>query len=77
MNTEQLLALYDIQERRDSQHPSYRREATPEVVRYVSRDPSRLSFITYSLLTADNADQIIQLRRIQNTLQRPDADTIM
>lgn len=60
MDIEQVLALYDVQERRGGEHPSYRRETTPEVVRYVSRDPSRLSFITYSLLTADNADQIIQ-----------------
>ncbi len=56
----EILALYDQQERINSKHPSYRCEKTAEIVRHVSLDPSRLSFILYSDLTADNADRVIQ-----------------
>jgi len=33
MEREEILALYDEQERRQGEHPSYQREVTPEVVR--------------------------------------------
>ena len=52
--------LFDDQERKNSVHPSYRRETAPGVVRHVSADPTRLSFIIHSDLTAANADQVIQ-----------------
>lgn len=60
MNNREILQLYDEQERRNGVHPSYQREAAPGVVRHVQSDPSRLSFIIYSDLTAANADQVIQ-----------------
>lgn len=60
MNTTEILALYDIDERKNAEHPSYQREVTPELTRHVSKDKTRLSFITYSTLTAENADAIIQ-----------------
>ena len=60
MKVEEILALYDEQERRHSSHPSYRRETSRGVVRHVHDDPSRLSFIIYSDLTEANADEIIE-----------------
>ena len=60
MNTAEVLALYDVDERQNSEHPSYHLQKTAEVVRHVSKDATRLSFITYSNLTAENADTIIQ-----------------
>ncbi|MBK7896666.1 MAG: hypothetical protein WAS33_19625 [Candidatus Promineifilaceae bacterium] len=60
MNREQILALYDEQERKNSEHPSYRREVADGVVRSISKNPSRLSFIIYSQLTAETADAAIQ-----------------
>ena len=60
MNKNEILALYDDQERKNSIHPLYKREEAGPVVRNVSRDPSRMSFIIYSDLTTANADQVIQ-----------------
>lgn len=60
MNREQILALYDEQERKNSAHPSYRREVADGVVRSVSKNPRRLSFIIYSQLTEETADAAIQ-----------------
>ena len=60
MNREEILALYDVQERKNSEHPSYRREVADGVVRSVSNNPKRLSFIIYSELTAETADSAIQ-----------------
>ncbi|MDX1414144.1 MAG: GNAT family N-acetyltransferase [Candidatus Promineifilaceae bacterium] len=60
MNTEEILTLYDDQERKNSTHPSYRREEAGPVVRHVSKDPSRLSFIIYTDLNEDNADKAIR-----------------
>ena len=60
MNIEEILALYDEQERVQSEHPSYRREVTPEVVRSIAHKLERYSFIMYSRLNVANADTIIQ-----------------
>lgn len=60
MNKDEILQLYDAQERQNSAQPSYRRETAPGVVRHVCTDPSRSSFIIYSDLTAANADSIIR-----------------
>jgi hypothetical protein len=60
MNVEEILALYDEQERKQGDHPSYQREVLPEVVRHIARRPERYSFVIYSQLTAGNADAIIQ-----------------
>lgn len=62
MNKNEVLRLYDEQERRSSVHPSYRRETAVGIVRHVHPDPARLSFIIYTDLTAANADQIIQVQ---------------
>ena len=60
MNIEEILALYDEQERVQSEHPSYRREVTQEVVRSIAHKLERYSFIMYSRLNVANADTIIQ-----------------
>lgn len=60
MNRSEILSLYDEQERKNSVHPLYRREEIGHVVRHVSHDSSRISFIIYSDITAENADQVIQ-----------------
>ncbi|MCB8944859.1 MAG: N-acetyltransferase [Ardenticatenaceae bacterium] len=60
MNTEEILALYDQQERIHAEHPSYRREVTAETVRAMAHRPERYSFVIYSKLNEDNADAIIQ-----------------
>lgn len=67
MNVTEILALYDEQERKNGEHPSYVREVTPEVVRAVSKQPERLSFVIYSKLNEANADQVIaaQIARFQ------------
>lgn len=59
METNEILALYDEQERRLSRHPSYERQETAEIVRHVHPDKTRRSFIIYSDLTAVNANDII------------------
>ena len=59
MNTKEILALYDEQERRSSRHPSYERQETAEVVRHMHSSKTRRSFIIYSDLTAVNANDII------------------
>lgn len=60
MNKNDILRLYDEQERQNSLQPSYQREKTARVVRHVHPDPTRLSFIIHTDLTAANADQTIQ-----------------
>ncbi len=71
MNIHEILALYDEQERKNSIHPSYRREISTGVVRHVSPDTARRSFIIYSDLTEANADHIIeeQIRWYQNDVK--------
>ena len=59
MKIEEILALFDEQERRLSRHPSYDRQETAEVVRHVHSGKTRRSFVIYSDLTAVNADDII------------------
>ncbi|MCL4871464.1 MAG: hypothetical protein KJ063_21090 [Anaerolineae bacterium] len=60
MKREEILALYDKQERMQGNHPSYRQEVTPEVVRAIANRLERYSFVIYSQLTPTNADAIIQ-----------------
>ncbi|VAW33706.1 hypothetical protein MNBD_CHLOROFLEXI01-1138 [hydrothermal vent metagenome] len=52
MNREEILALYDEQERKNNSQPSHIREVAGKVVRHVSKEPAQLSFVTYSDLTA-------------------------
>lgn len=60
MNRKEILALYDDHERKNSEHPSYRREEDGGIVRHISKNPARLSFITYTRLTEETADAVIQ-----------------
>ena len=60
MNKQEILALYDEQERIGGEHPSYRREVTPEVVWAIAHRPERYSFVIYSRLNEQNADAVIQ-----------------
>lgn len=60
MNREKILNLYDEQERKNSEFPSYRREVADGVVRSVTQNPSRLSFVLYSELSEETADAAIQ-----------------
>lgn len=59
LGVNEVLALYDAQERKNGEHPSYQREETPQVVRQVSHNRERLSFVIYSKLTEQNADRVI------------------
>ena len=58
MNIKQVLALYERDERRERVWPGMTREATPHVIRQIDI-PGRESFIIYSSLTAETADQAI------------------
>lgn len=61
MNDDELLALYDWEQRQDLIIPGARREVVGEVVRFVDETPAAAAnFILYSQLTADNADQVIR-----------------
>lgn len=61
MTQDDLLALYDQEQRREALFPSVRRDAAGPVVRYVDELPSgEVNFVLYSQLTAANADAVIQ-----------------
>jgi GNAT superfamily N-acetyltransferase len=61
MTDDELLALYDQEQRRDPQFPGARREAAGEVVRYVDETAvAEANFVLYSRLTTANADRVIQ-----------------
>ena len=60
MNQNELLALYDQEQRYEATFPGFRREATGAVVRYLDeRSPGDVNFVLYSKLTPDNADAVI------------------
>src|SRR5512140_2458428 len=59
MNNEELLALFDVEQRRDVIWPDGIREATPEVVRH--RHPQRKNVVVlYSDLSEATADPVIR-----------------
>lgn len=60
MQLAKILALFDEQERRVGVHPMYRREAAGDVVRHVTYQPERLSYVAYSRLTAATANPAIE-----------------
>ena len=61
MGKNELLALYDQEQRREITFPDIRREAVGPVVRYVDERPSGdANFVLYSQLTPDNANAVIQ-----------------
>ncbi|MBA3871186.1 MAG: hypothetical protein H0X30_18745, partial [Anaerolineae bacterium] len=58
LSPEELRALYDHDQRINFEEPGIRREVTPYTVRQINEnDPE--SFLIYSKLTPENADQII------------------
>ncbi len=59
MNDSQLLALYDREMRIELDHPGMIKEAGPDLVRFLRPGPG-MSFISYSRLTAENADERIR-----------------
>lgn len=63
MDLQQLLALYDLEERIKVEFPDQRREETPTVIRHVSLDPSesaRCGFLLYSQLSEATVEPAIQ-----------------
>jgi hypothetical protein len=60
MEINELLELYDRDQRIESEDPRYRREESTGVVRQVPLMPDRLGFVTYSHLDEQNADAAIR-----------------
>ena len=58
MDVNQLLALYDRHQRIEIEHQGMRREAVPEIVRYIA-EKHGTGIVLYSRLTDANADRII------------------
>ena len=56
VNTDQLLALHDQQQRIEVEYRTMRREATPEVIRHVALKHGE-GMVLYSRLNAANADR--------------------
>jgi GNAT superfamily N-acetyltransferase len=60
MNKQHIIDLYDQDQRKDVVYPGMRREVTPDVVRHVETAPNGEGVVTYSQLTAANADAVIR-----------------
>ena len=60
MNTSQIIALYDQDQRRDVEYPNTRREVTSTLVRHLGMSDSSEGFIMYSQLNDANADDTIR-----------------
>ncbi len=58
LSPEQLRALYDHDQRLNFEEPGVRREVTPHTVRQINMNEPE-SFLLYSKLTPENADQVI------------------
>lgn len=58
MNTQEVLALYDRDQRREIEFPGMRREVLPHVIRFVRPMPG-MSFVLYSDLDETTADAAI------------------
>lgn len=60
MTKDELLALYDKEQRREITYPGFRREVVGSVIRFVDELPGGdANFILYNELTADNNDAVI------------------
>ena len=59
MNTSQIIALYDQDQRKDVEYPDMRREVTPNVVRQIDTSDIREGTISYSQLNEVNANDTI------------------
>lgn len=60
MDRTQLIALFDLDQRKNAAFPGMRRENTPDVVRLVNTSGSGEGMVAYSRLTADNAEEVIR-----------------
>ncbi|HEX6303355.1 MAG TPA: GNAT family N-acetyltransferase [Anaerolineales bacterium] len=60
MNTSQLIALFDQDQRIDVEYPDMRREVTPNVVRHINTSGAGEGMIIYSGLNETNADDVIR-----------------
>jgi hypothetical protein len=61
MQVDEILALFDKEQRQEVEFFGFRREATPEVVRHICATPGiGESMLIYSRLTPDNAAEVIQ-----------------
>ncbi|HSO26840.1 MAG TPA: GNAT family N-acetyltransferase [Anaerolineales bacterium] len=60
MDTEQLLRLYDHDQRIEGQFPNLHREVLPNVIRNIPLTAGEDGFIAYSSLTTENADETIR-----------------
>ena len=60
MNTSQIIALYDQDQRKEVEYPDLRREVTPNVVRHVNTSGAGNGTVIYSQLRDDNAEEIIR-----------------
>jgi hypothetical protein len=60
MNSTELLALYDKEQRIEVEYPDLRKEAAGEVIRFVGQPRPNHNFILYSRLTKANVDAIIE-----------------
>lgn len=59
MNSQEILALYDKEQRIEVKYPDMRKEDVGEVIRFVGKPLPNHNFILYSNLTEENADAII------------------
>lgn len=59
MNTQEILALFDQQQRIEIEYPDMRKEVLPHVIRFVRPAPG-MSFILHSRVNESNADAVIQ-----------------
>lgn len=60
MESSELLALYDQDQRISLEWPGLRREVTEHVVRYIGMDEDHDAFITYAWIDEANADEVIR-----------------
>jgi predicted GNAT family acetyltransferase len=60
MDRSQILALYDQDQRQEIEFPGLRREVTPHVVRHISLSGLGGGLVSYSQITAANAQDVIQ-----------------
>ena len=59
MDTQEILALFNKEQRIEIEFPEARKEVLPEVIRFVRPAPGA-NFINYSQLNEQNADAVIQ-----------------
>jgi hypothetical protein len=61
MNTSQMIALYDQDQRKDVEYPNMRREVTPEVVRHINTSGTGEGAIIHSQVNEATAGERYRL----------------